>query len=111
IVLTRFYSTTPSHSAPSTLCLHDALPILHSGLCDVVLAYHGAYRLPWNTGSAIKDPFRRGSSISGDGGIPPLESIAASSGYTARSEEHTSELQSLRHLVCRLLLEKKKNKS
>src|SRR5947199_10011059 len=28
-----------------------------------------------------------------------------------RSEEHTSELQSLRHLVCRLLLEKKKNTS
>src|SRR5947199_5794498 len=27
---------------------------------------------------------------------------------TLRSEEHTSELQSLRHLVCRLLLEKKK---
>src|SRR5258705_9335563 len=27
-----------------------------------------------------------------------------------RSEEHTSELQSLRHLVCRLLLEKKKKK-
>src|SRR5436853_2446186 len=29
----------------------------------------------------------------------------------SRSEEHTSELQSLRHLVCRLLLEKKKNAS
>src|SRR5205814_9275074 len=28
-----------------------------------------------------------------------------------RSEEHTSELQSLRHLVCRLLLEKKKQKT
>src|SRR5437899_8548963 len=28
---------------------------------------------------------------------------------SCRSEEHTSELQSLRHLVCRLLLEKKKN--
>src|SRR2546422_7874418 len=28
-----------------------------------------------------------------------------------RSEEHTSELQSRLHLVCRLLLEKKKNKS
>src|SRR5258705_6170410 len=28
-----------------------------------------------------------------------------------RSEEHTSELQSLRHLVCRLLLEKKKERS
>src|SRR5437899_4190302 len=33
--------------------------------------------------------------------------IRESVGY-ARSEEHTSELQSLRHLVCRLLLEKKK---
>src|SRR5262245_63382683 len=33
------------------------------------------------------------------------------SGFWSRSEEHTSELQSLRHLVCRLLLEKqKKNK-
>src|SRR5437899_5167217 len=29
-------------------------------------------------------------------------------GSLERSEEHTSELQSLRHLVCRLLLEKKK---
>src|SRR5947199_2616140 len=29
----------------------------------------------------------------------------------ARSEEHTSELQSLRHLVCRLLLEKKKDQT
>src|SRR5258705_4789582 len=28
-----------------------------------------------------------------------------------RSEEHTSELQSLRHLVCRLLLEKKKKRA
>src|SRR4051794_41676205 len=32
------------------------------------------------------------------------------SGGTARSEEHTSELQSPVHLVCRLLLEKKKKK-
>src|SRR5437899_6660441 len=32
------------------------------------------------------------------------------SALSARSEEHTSELQSLRHLVCRLLLEKKKKK-
>src|SRR6478609_10582471 len=30
-------------------------------------------------------------------------------GVDARSEEHTSELQSLAYLVCRLLLEKKKN--
>src|SRR5947199_7021546 len=32
-------------------------------------------------------------------------------GFDSRSEEHTSELQSLRHLVCRLLLEKKKKKN
>src|SRR3989441_7595457 len=32
------------------------------------------------------------------------------SASTSRSEEHTSELQSLAYLVCRLLLEKKKNK-
>src|SRR3989442_2799019 len=31
--------------------------------------------------------------------------------YPARSEEHTSELQSRPHLVCRLLLEKKKHSS
>src|SRR2546429_6465030 len=30
--------------------------------------------------------------------------------FTARSEEHTSELQSRLHLVCRLLLEKKKKR-
>src|SRR5258706_11840220 len=34
----------------------------------------------------------------------------AASGSLARSEEHTSELQSLTNLVCRLLLEKKKKK-
>src|SRR5438045_9310829 len=35
--------------------------------------------------------------------------VTASPGLPrSRSEEHTSELQSLRHLVCRLLLEKKK---
>src|SRR5262245_65209874 len=32
-------------------------------------------------------------------------------GDGGRSEEHTSELQSLRHLVCRLLLEKKKTQA
>src|SRR5947209_12214910 len=35
----------------------------------------------------------------------PVEELAA----MARSEEHTSELQSRQYLVCRLLLEKKKN--
>src|SRR5262245_63868996 len=38
--------------------------------------------------------------------VPGVLSAALTSAL--RSEEHTSELQSLRHLVCRLLLEKKK---
>src|SRR2546425_1556550 len=38
-------------------------------------------------------------------------STRASTFARSRSEEHTSELQSLAYLVCRLLLEKKKNKN
>src|SRR5258706_7008123 len=44
---------------------------------------------------------------------PPQQSLASAlrstAGAAPRSEEHTSELQSLTNLVCRLLLEKKKN--
>src|SRR5258708_30142295 len=47
-------------------------------------------------------------------GIRPAHRAAAGhlapAGLHLRSEEHTSELQSPDHLVCRLLLEKKKNK-
>src|SRR2546425_8525068 len=39
-----------------------------------------------------------------------LPSLALGFVFEIRSEEHTSELQSLAYLVCRLLLEKKKNK-
>src|SRR5258705_6771187 len=39
---------------------------------------------------------------------PPTPPETGASMKRMRSEEHTSELQSLRHLVCRLLLEKKK---
>src|SRR5690349_22331838 len=39
-----------------------------------------------------------------------LEKLGYKGIDSARSEEHTSELQSRRDLVCRLLLEKKKNK-
>src|SRR2546425_6110326 len=38
-----------------------------------------------------------------------LEGPVSAEGVAVRSEEHTSELQSLAYLVCRLLLEKKKN--
>src|SRR5436853_4363818 len=42
---------------------------------------------------------------------PPGNAVRRSRSWRLRSEEHTSELQSLRHLVCRLLLEKKKEKN
>src|SRR5690625_3335631 len=43
-----------------------------------------------------------------DPGVPVDHQCSSSSGTKSRSEEHTSELQSRGHLVCRLLLEKKK---
>src|SRR5262245_66272303 len=51
----------------------------------------------------FRSPARRGSGP----GIAPGPGARPEA---TRSEEHTSELQSLRHLVCRLLLEKKKKK-
>src|SRR5207244_10391047 len=42
---------------------------------------------------------------------PACDQNFSAIGISVRSEEHTSELQSPDHLVCRLLLEKKKNKA
>src|SRR2546425_3501107 len=47
--------------------------------------------------------------IVGPTGCGKSTTLALISGLEPRSEEHTSELQSLAYLVCRLLLEKKKN--
>src|SRR5262245_62669879 len=44
----------------------------------------------------------------GDDGVVQYQSAHIDG---VRSEEHTSELQSLRHIVCRLLLEKKKSQN
>src|SRR5258705_6684988 len=46
-----------------------------------------------------------------DLGVAPRNNWGIYASDHHRSEEHTSELQSLRHLVCRLLLEKKKQKT
>src|SRR2546425_8795256 len=59
--------------------------------------------------SAVADlhvPIRAGSDIAFLGGL--INYVIHSKRW--RSEEHTSELQSLAYLVCRLLLEKKKKK-
>src|SRR5690554_7451944 len=55
--------------------------------------------------------YRSGNGSLSERTIHPLGLVAKGSIWylVARSEEHTSELQSRPHLVCRLLLEKKKN--
>src|SRR3712207_9383524 len=74
-----------------TLSLHDALPIWQ---------LHGA-------GTRGPPAAHRGVST-GPKPQPPQPQRTTPS---ARSEEHTSELQSRQYLVCRLLLEKKKKKN
>src|SRR3989441_3914322 len=58
-------------------------------------------------------PFHQVQLFGGDGGLAAVErdDDRQSHGDHHRSEEHTSELQSLAYLVCRLLLEKKKKKT
>src|SRR5687767_15236121 len=53
-------------------------------------------------------PCRMGESLLADGSERSAKSSAWIIPPITRSEEHTSELQSLAYLVCRLLLEKKK---
>src|SRR5205814_6548730 len=96
-------------SATDTLCLHDALPIClrlpMRGTSPSTL--QGTRPTATETSPAIR-------STRSTSPFPPpapsqlsLRCARQSMGHRSRSEEHTSELQSLRHLVCRLLLEKK----
>src|SRR5207247_10088383 len=82
-----------------TLSLHDALPILFVivRFCFIKSILCGA---PASPTSRSRFPINRRRSKS--------ESVMSVT--PARSEEHTSELQSRVDLVCRLLLEKKKKK-
>src|SRR5258708_7811669 len=82
-----------------TLSLHDALPISYEVAADFLAdAFGGLF-----AGQQI-GPYKI---------ISPLAAGGMGEVYLAqdsrRSEEHTSELQSPDHLVCRLLLEKKNN--
>src|SRR2546425_9413388 len=83
-----------------TLSLHDALPI-SAGIAQLV-----ERELP-KLEVAGSNPVAR--SILATASARQCGSSATSG--APRSEEHTSELQSLAYLVCRLLLEKKKKKS
>src|SRR2546429_6762108 len=84
-----------------TLSLHDALPILTGTETTTVFEQKDADH--YTHIGDVPTGFRARTSIL----VPELNRLyIAVSGK--RSEEHTSELQSRLHLVCRLLLEKKK---
>src|SRR3712207_7614841 len=80
-----------------TLSLHDALPIYSAAVQDCV---RGAVSL---NGERLLDVEVAGVAVILVGRAAQREDT-----IYARSEEHTSELQSRQYLVCRLLLEKKK---
>src|SRR5205814_9773959 len=98
--------SSPTHTPPTTrtptLSLHDALPI-----CELDRLARRARRRNHD------DPpgARLGANerlVIGKVRLSDVSQHASPLRKEERSEEHTSELQSLRHLVCRLLLEKKK---
>src|SRR3712207_9175196 len=83
-----FFFNNTATTEISTLPLPDALPI-----CSAT---------PAATSSCRQPPASSGS------WTPPRWRFSRRERSAARSEEHTSELQSRQYLVCRLLLEKKK---
>src|SRR3989441_2772520 len=60
-------------------------------------------------GIAVERPFTQQVTIESAHGGHSARDARGAEAPLPRSEEHTSELQSLAYLVCRLLLEKKKN--
>src|SRR5690349_22051890 len=88
-----------------TLSLHDALPISDARHSPGYQRHITRNARPNRANRAEKQPFRVKSQAWS--GTPPWLRRGA---QCERSEEHTSELQSRRDLVCRLLLEKKKDR-
>src|SRR5689334_24298492 len=91
-----FFSNGPATAEIYALSLHDALPILSQ--CAV--ATQAAAPTVCTALRAAQGQL--------DAAIDAAKVQLLQATSPARSEEHTSELQSQFHLVCRLLLEKKK---
>src|SRR5690606_41845201 len=92
-----------------TLSLHDALPISGVARTGGGVEAAGRHR-------RFLTLRRRGFSTPGppediSGQKKPGQNLLAGPCVGSRSEEHTSELQSRENLVCRLLLEKKKQRA
>src|SRR5258705_6197593 len=92
VLLPFFFFNDTATTEIYTLSLHDALPIFLPVPADP------------KSFPPLASPVTLLSTAQGIAAMYCIGRAAESS----RSEEHTSELQSLRHLVCRLLLDKKK---
>src|SRR5439155_21841525 len=93
----------------TTLSLHDALPICQF---ENIVTFRNSgflvkrFDLPFTPPYTVTKITFPSFTFNAQFGRPPLNATFPS--VRLRSEEHTSELQSRGHLVCRLLLEKKK---
>src|SRR5690606_39824809 len=105
------FSHAPPYSEIYTLSLHDALPIFERIPCIFPSFFMNFYQFSITINNNIisiqfgYDPYLTIKE--------PFMNIIFQKHYLSsqfRSEEHTSELQSRENLVCRLLLEKKKDK-
>src|SRR3712207_8884404 len=97
ISLSNIFFNDPATTEIYTLSLHDALPI--SARPAVLSPSSYPTEVNSQPGGARRAGHRRRRQ---DGPVPLSRPVA-------RSEEHTSELQSRQYLVCRLLLEKTNN--
>src|SRR5207244_12345240 len=102
---------SPPHTAPYMLSLHDALPICDKDFFqlvgDAIRVFNPRDEGTWYDAAGVKEKFGvapdqvvdvlalMGDTIDNIKGVPGI-------GEKGRSEEHTSELQSPDHLVCRL---------
>src|SRR5690554_6264592 len=78
-------------------------PVIEKGEADIILSFEKLEALRW-----LEYLKPGGRMIINKQEINPVPVLIGQAEYPERSEEHTSELQSRPHLVCRLLLEKKK---
>src|SRR5690349_23699003 len=95
LLCSSFFFNDTATTEIYTLSLHDALPI-----------FGAMARVQLRKLEAILDQTRSLKAAF----LDELAQAGKPRGFQLRSEEHTSELQSRRDLVCRLLLEKKKKK-
>src|SRR5690606_41337371 len=98
----------PPTSEIYTLSLHDALPICTTDCCLFPQSPYSGSRFRLHLSTPIDALARQTVKLPGKIMKPVQCPLGELQVPLLRSEEHTSELQSRENLVCRLLLEKKK---